>query len=296
MGKNINRARFSIVTPSLNQIEWLKLCIASVADQKDVEVEHIVQDACSDDGTSEWLISDKRVKAFIEKDKGMYDAVNRGFSRSSGDIFAYLNCDEQYLPGALKRVEDYFSYNPDIDVLFASTLVVDKLGRLICYRKAIKPTRNVILVDHLPTFTCSTFFRRKVIDEYGLKYDSKLRSVADCYWILEMIYKKIYFSAVHFYTSAFTDTGENMNLEEKTRREYSDLQKKAHIFQKKFKKGILIIHRLKKALTGHYFEKSLNYKLYTQDSLDQRKSFQVNNPTGIWKNRLGISNIIKILH
>jgi len=96
--------QFSIVTPSFRNSTWLKLCIASVADQQGVELEHIVQDSCSDDGTQDWLPRDPRVKAFIEKDAGMYDAVNRGFRRAAGDILAYLNCDEQYLPGGLATI------------------------------------------------------------------------------------------------------------------------------------------------------------------------------------------------
>src|SRR6266480_7414531 len=90
--------RFSIITPSYRSAQWLRLCVASIADQQGVELEHIVQDSCSDDGTQDWLPKDPRVKAFIEKDRGMYDAVNRGFQRSSGELLAYLNCDEQYLP------------------------------------------------------------------------------------------------------------------------------------------------------------------------------------------------------
>src|SRR5262245_29300293 len=94
---------FSIITPSFRNSDWLKLCIASVADQ-DVEHEHIVQDSCSDDDTPKWLPHDTRVRAYIEKDRGMYDAVNRGLARASGEILAYINCDEQYLLGALKLV------------------------------------------------------------------------------------------------------------------------------------------------------------------------------------------------
>ena len=60
--------RFSIITPSYRSLQWLRLCIASVGDQQGVEVEHIVQDSCSDDGTQEMLRGDTRVKAFIEKD------------------------------------------------------------------------------------------------------------------------------------------------------------------------------------------------------------------------------------
>ena len=63
--------RISIVTPSYRRSAWLKLCIASVADQQ-VGVEHIVQDAGSDDGALDWLPRDTRVKAFVGKDQGVY--------------------------------------------------------------------------------------------------------------------------------------------------------------------------------------------------------------------------------
>src|SRR5688572_31350980 len=97
---------FSIITPSFRNSEWLKLCVASVADQG-VEHEHIVQDGGSDDGTLDWLRIDPRVQAHVEKDAGMYDAINRGLNRATGDIIAHLNCDEQYLPGALPAVEKF---------------------------------------------------------------------------------------------------------------------------------------------------------------------------------------------
>src|SRR5947209_19202515 len=105
-GNNIHdlksKLRFSIITPSFQGRQWLPLCIASVADQQGVEVEHIVQDSCSGDGTEDLLRNYPNVRPYVEKDEGMYDAVNRGFDRDAGDILAYMNCDEQYLPGALK--------------------------------------------------------------------------------------------------------------------------------------------------------------------------------------------------
>src|SRR6266567_1943602 len=99
--------RFSIITPSFRSSGWLKLCLASVADQL-VPVEHIVQDAGSDDGTLDWLPQDKRAKVYVEKDQGMYDAINRGLRRAKGDVLAYLNCDEQYLPGSLAAIASFF--------------------------------------------------------------------------------------------------------------------------------------------------------------------------------------------
>src|ERR1700723_1967596 len=124
--------KFSVITPSFRNSEWLKLCIASVADQSGVEFEHIVQDACSDDGTQDWLLKDSRVKAFIEKNSGMYDAVNRGYRRAPGDILCYLNCDEQYLPGALAGVKSFFEANPQVEVALAGSIVTDGEGNYIC--------------------------------------------------------------------------------------------------------------------------------------------------------------------
>src|SRR5262245_24738716 len=108
---------FSIATPSFRSSSWLKLCIASVADQKGVSFEHIVQDAGSDDGTLDWLPKDPRVQTFVEKDSGMYDAVNRAWRRSRGEFLSYLNCDEQYLPGALAAVAEFFQAHPEVDIV-----------------------------------------------------------------------------------------------------------------------------------------------------------------------------------
>ncbi len=94
-----DRPQISIVTPSFRPGPWLRLCMASVADQEAVTFEHIIQDAGSDDGTLDWLRAEPQVRTFVEKDGGMYDAINRGLQRATGDIVAYLNCDEQYLPG-----------------------------------------------------------------------------------------------------------------------------------------------------------------------------------------------------
>ena len=69
--------KFSIITPSFRNSSWLKLCIASVADQSGVELEHIVQDSCSDDGTQDWLSRDPRVKAFIEKARDEKERLDR---------------------------------------------------------------------------------------------------------------------------------------------------------------------------------------------------------------------------
>lgn len=91
--------RFSVVTPTRNSLTKLKCCVGSVRGQTGVEVEHLVHDACSTDGTVGWLSGQNDLDSVSENDSGMYDAINRGWSRASGDIVSWLNSDEQYLPG-----------------------------------------------------------------------------------------------------------------------------------------------------------------------------------------------------
>src|SRR5664279_6417446 len=210
--------RISIVTPSFRNSAWLKLCVASVADEAGVEVEHILQDAQSDDGTQEWLARDRRVQAYFEKDQGMYDAVNRGWRRAKGEILAYLNCDEQYLPGGLRAVEEFFRRHPQTDVVFADTVVVDKQGQFICCRKSLVPWKNTMWVYN-PVITSSIFIHRRVLDQYGLFFDTRWRDLGDIVWTAEMVRRRLDMAILRQYTSSFADTGENMNLKPNAIRE-----------------------------------------------------------------------------
>ena len=88
----------------------------------------------------------------------MYDGINRGLRRARGDIVAYLNCDEQYLPGALSAVQQFFDAHPGVDVLFADFVVVDGAGNYLFHRKVQKPLLHHTWVSHLAAFTCATFF------------------------------------------------------------------------------------------------------------------------------------------
>jgi glycosyltransferase involved in cell wall biosynthesis len=276
---------FSIITPSFRSSAWLKLCIASVADQG-IELEHIVQDSLSDDGTMEWLLSDPRVKACAEKDAGMYDAVNRGLKKSSGHLLAYLNCDEQYLPGTLKAVADYFDLHPELDVVFADSLVVDDKGECFCYRKVQVPFKYHTMVSHLQTFTCSMFFRRRVIDEHGLFFDTKWRDLGDADWVLRLLDAKIRIGILRRFTSTFTDTGANMNLSANAKRERQVMADAAPAWARKLEFALVWQHRLRRLFGGIYRQKAFDYAIYTLASPDKRVVHHVEHPTFIWKSRL----------
>ena len=277
--------KFSIITPSFRQSRWLQLCIASVADQKEVELEHIVQDACSDDGTLEWLPRDQRVQAFIEKDGGMYDAVNRGFKRAQGDILAYLNCDEQYLPGGLKEVHEFFETHPSIEVALAGTIVVDSSGNYICHRPSLVPNPHYFWLN-FPVLTSSLFIRRRVIQERRIFFDTRWRDLGDLHWVRAVLEHKVPMAALNRFTSTFTDTGENMNLKPNALRERVETFAMAPGWVRLLPYIANMHHFIRRLAAGHYFLQPTSYSIYTLQNPHQRIHFEVPKPTAIWWSRM----------
>jgi len=277
--------KFSIVTPSFRGSNWLKLCIASVADQTGVEHEHIVQDSCSDDGTQDWLPHDPRVQAFIEKDAGMYDAVNRGFRRAQGDILAYLNSDEQYLPGALENVQNFFENNPRVEVVLAGTIVVGSDGHYICHRHSLVPHPWHIWF-RFPVLTSSLFIRQQVINKRNIFFDTRWRDLGDFHWVSALLKHKVPMAVCNCFTSVFADTGENMNLKPNAIREKNETQAMTPHWVRLFKPFWIAHHRLRRLAAGHFTLKSTNYSIYTLQSPERRVQFDVSKPTAVWWNRL----------
>lgn len=277
--------KFSIITPSFRNSSWLKLCIASVADQQGVELEHIVQDSCSDDGTQDWLPQDKRVQAFIEKDSGMYDAVNRGYRRATGDILAYLNCDEQYLPGALQAVREFFEAHPQIEVLLAGSIVTDGEGKYLCHRHSMTP-HPLHMHLRFPVLTSSIFIRRKVITERGIFFDTKWRDLGDFHWVRALMKHRVPMAVSNGFTSVFADTGENMNLKPNAIREKAETDTMTPRWVQWLKPVWVGHHRLRRLLAGHFFLKPTTYAIYTAQSPRQRVIIDVPKPTAVWWNRL----------
>ena len=274
--------RFSVITPSFQNSNWLKLCIASVADQG-VEVEHIIQDAGSTDGTLAWLPQDNRVKSFVEKDAGMYDAVNRGLRRAGGEIFSYLNCDEQYLPGTLTAVQAYFEQHPGVDMLFADFVVVDGEGNYMFHRKVQRPLLHHVWVSHLPTFTCATFFRSKLITERGLFFNPKLRAGGDGEWMLRVLQQGISMGVLRRFVATFAITGANLSGSTQARKEELALYNSAPLWARRLKWLLVLQHRLRRLVGGIYFQKPFSYSLYTEKSPQIRIAHKVLHPTFRWR-------------
>jgi len=270
--------RLSIVTPSYRRSAWLRPCIASVADQR-VEAEHIVQDSESDDGTLDWLPRDPRVKVFVEKDQGMYDGINRGLRRAGGDLLAYLNCDEQYLPGALTAVAGFFEQHPQIDVLFGDVVMVDAEGRYLYHRKMQTPLKYHTWTCQLSTLSCAMFFRRRVVFDYGELFDPRLRDVGDGEWMLRLLRRRVRMAVLDQFTSAFTYTGVNMSVGPNARREKWELFETAPWWARRLTPLFIVQHRLRRWAGGMYRQAPFAYEIFTRTNADRRQRFEVNRPT-----------------
>lgn len=139
--------KFSIVTPVFNGEKYIAETIESVLSQEgDFEIEYIVIDGASTDRTIEIIKSyeyrlnagtyhikckDIKFRWFSEKDRGMYDAVEKGFARATGEVMAYINADDNYLPGAFASVAKIFSTYPEIEWVKGVDTTSDEDGKIL---------------------------------------------------------------------------------------------------------------------------------------------------------------------
>ncbi|MEZ5010012.1 MAG: glycosyltransferase family 2 protein [Chitinophagales bacterium] len=112
--------KISIITPSYNQAEFLEDTITSVLHQNYPNLQYIIIDGGSSDGSVEIIKKyENQIDYWIsEKDSGQTHAINKGFSKVTGDIICWLNSDDIYFDYTLSAVANYFNENPDIDILW----------------------------------------------------------------------------------------------------------------------------------------------------------------------------------
>jgi glycosyltransferase involved in cell wall biosynthesis len=263
---------FSIITPSFRMLDWLKLCVASVADQENIAVEHIVQDGGTGPELDKWAAAQQSAKVFQEPDSGMYDAINRGLKRAEGQLLAYLNCDEQYLPGALAKVQKYFDEHPDVEVLFGDAILVDRKGRPLSYRRIVRPNKVHLRLDHLPTLSCATFFRRRIV-ERGLIFDGRLGSVGDAVWVNSLLESHVPMACLPEPLAIYTFTGANDSETGRPAQELVAWRREAGGPPRWLRNPATLIHRLQKLAAGAYRKRSVSYAIYTMNSPEARMRF-----------------------
>ncbi len=122
--------KISIITPSFNQAQYIEQTICSVLDQGYPDLEYFVMDGGSTDGTVEILKKyEKHLAGWVsEKDRGQAHAINKGLARASGDVLAYINSDDWYLPGAFAAVGEHFAAHAGPSLLHGRCVLTDMRG------------------------------------------------------------------------------------------------------------------------------------------------------------------------
>lgn len=160
--------KISIVTPTFNSAKYIKETIDSIHQQSYTHIEHIVIDGLSSDNTVEIVKSFRQIKVISEKDSGQSEALNKGFKMADGDILAWQNADDTYLPGAFQTVVDYFSQNPEIDIVYGYYQLIDSSSKWICDIYPIEWNKWLFAHGRFVPLQPTVFWRRRVFQRVGL--------------------------------------------------------------------------------------------------------------------------------
>ena len=300
------------ITPSFKQLDYLECCIASVADQQGIVVEHIVQDAGSPgieefaEKMGERLLGKYggervtnlevfellhictahgfRLRIFKERDEGMYDAINKGILKSNGLICGYLNCDEQYLNGVLLRVKCAFDEEIEPEIILGDVIVVNRDGEAICHRKTEVPGLAHTWTCHFSALTAAVFFKKSEIID-GLLFDISYRMAADAEWFVRVLKSRMGVSILRINISTFTESGQNLGLSSSANEERERLTLSAPFLYRKLRILWATIHRLKRLIGRQHRSEDVAYEIYLPKSYE-RKAFYAKRLRTIWPGRI----------
>jgi len=170
-----NLPKISIVMPSYNQVKFIEESILSVIKQGYPKKEFLIIDGGSTDGSIEIIKKyAEKIDYFVsEKDFCQNHAVNKGFLKATGDYIAWLNSDDTYEEGALRKVGNYLVNHPEVDLLYGQAAQITLEGNFIGWHaEPYNKYRLFHCRDIIPTQAC--FFRRSCLAYAGL-LDTKLR-------------------------------------------------------------------------------------------------------------------------
>ena len=182
---------FTIITPSFNYGRFLGDCLASVAAQEGVSLEHLVIDGGSTDESADVAARFPHAKWTQEPDKGMSDAINKGFDRATGDWVMWLNADDRLKPGALAMMLPLLKESK-ADVVYGDWDFIDKKGTFLRHVTTPRWSRFVHVHHHCFVGSTAAFYRKStVIDEgHRLRVDFRYAMDSEFYARLDAAGKR----------------------------------------------------------------------------------------------------------
>jgi len=204
--------KVSIVTLSFNQADWLERAMRSVLEQDYADIEYIVVDPGSTDGSRDIIARYRdRIATYIDApDQGPPDGLNKGFAAATGDIYAYLNADDELLPGAVAEAVAAFERHPDAGVVVGHGFITDGAGNVIRrFRSArFSPWRFVYGAGVV--MQQSTFFRASAYAKTN-GFNIENRTSWDAELLLDMALVGVRVRVVDGYWSLFAIHAESIS-------------------------------------------------------------------------------------
>ncbi|MHB8056772.1 MAG: glycosyltransferase family 2 protein [Desulfuromonadaceae bacterium] len=179
--------KFSVITITFNSVSSVRETICSVVSQSYPDLEYILVDGGSSDGTvevvSEFAAKDPRIGWISELDDGISDAFNKGIALATGDIIGIINSDDSYLPETLRLVAERAKAHPDCDVFHGDIVRRDQAGKELFILKPLNVETSVW--REMPVNHPATFVRRRAYDKIG-GFDVALRYAMDYDLVLRL--------------------------------------------------------------------------------------------------------------
>lgn len=196
--------KVSIVTISFNQSEYIERAITSVLEQDYSDIEYIVVDPGSTDGSREIInnYSSRISKLIFTPDDGPSDGLNKGFSVASGEVFAFLNADDVLLPGSVRQAVECLKSNNSVDVVYGNSLITDENDRIL--RKAYSDRFSLFMRAYgkCSIMQPSTFFKSSAFKTIG-GFNPKNRSNWDGELFTDMALANAKFMRVPYFWSCY---------------------------------------------------------------------------------------------
>ena len=197
--------RITIITACLNAAGTIEETIRSVLDQNYPNLEYIVIDGGSTDGTMEVVEKYRKRLTYVvsEPDKGIYDAFNKGLCWATGEVVGILNADDQYVPGVFKKIAREYEKNPDGDVFYGRLVILDPR----CHRwktYALGDHTRMTVAMSIPHPAC--FVTKKAYQKHGF-FDSSFKISGDWDFMLRLYLNKALFRPIDEVLSFFLNSG-----------------------------------------------------------------------------------------
>lgn len=187
--------KISLVTPSFNQAQFLEDCLLSVKAQGYPQVEHIVMDGASTDGSVDILKTYSArpgweyLKWKSEPDEGQSDALNKALRVATGDIIGWLNADDRYRPNCFRAISRAFEKYPSADILYGDYTYIDESSHVWRVRREIDYSWFILHYLHMLYIpTPSSFYRRRIFEE-GNWIDTKFDYAMDYEFVVRLAHR-----------------------------------------------------------------------------------------------------------